>query len=292
MTTITTRHPITLHSGFTFYMIKVPGGIFRMGDNEAYGDEEDTYDHEKIINHVQMRSFWMAEFPTTQQFWLEVIGGENPSYFQGVMRPVEQVSWYHAAAFCNTLNVLRGYKPRYFVDKELRQPLSGEHTGLEKEIDVYIGAKTGGFRLPSEAEWEYAARSSNRISQNQKYAGSNNLDEAGWYNENSHRQTQPVGLKMPNDLGLYDLNGNVWEWCEDQWHDTYEGAPLDGLAWIDQEAWVSRVIRGGDWNVDAQNCCLWCRGDPRPGYRDYAIGFRIVFSGKSGLFQQIDWDLY
>ncbi|AEE53117.1 formylglycine-generating enzyme family protein [Haliscomenobacter hydrossis] len=280
-----TRRPITLPSGFSFHLVEVAGGSFMMGN-----DDEDAYGDEKIIHEVKVPGFWMAEHPTTQALWLDLMGGENPSYFQGARRPVERVSWYDAAAFCNALNALFGYQAKYFVDKKCSQALDIERARSVEypdSIAIYVASSHFGFRLPSEAEWEYAASAplSDRASaplRQWRYAGSNTLDEVGWYDQNSHGQTQPVGLKMPNELGLYDLSGNVWEWCEDQWHGSYEGAPLDGSPWVDQESGAYRVLRGGSWFINARYCRPSYRFNHPPAYRLNAFGFRVVLFPPPG----------
>ena len=276
MTTTITRRPVILPSGFTFHLVEVEGGSFMMGndDEKAYGDE-------KIIHEVKVPGFWMAEYPTTQALWLDLMGGENPSYFQGARRPVEQISWYDSAAFCNALNACFAYSAKYYVDEKRSQVLD---VGLAQSIKsgesmpIYVDSAAYGFRLPTEAEWEFAARggAAATLSDQLRYAGSNVLDEVGWYDENSHSQTQPVGLKMPNELGLCDLTGNVWEWCEDQWHDTYEGAPADGSPWVDQDAGAYRVLRGGGWFNLAQSCRSSRRYDLLPASRYTYVGFRLV----------------
>lgn len=142
---------------------------------------------------------------------------------------------------------------------------------------------SGGYRLPTEAEWEYAARGGPNPEGRPRYeyAGGNKLDEVGWYSENSHRETKPVGLKLPNELGIYDMSGNVWEWCEDQWHGNYEGAPADGSAWRGQEQGAARVSRGGSWGDDAGLCRCASRFYWLPQLRYIHVGFRLVWVSPS-----------
>ncbi|WP_373549152.1 formylglycine-generating enzyme family protein [Haliscomenobacter sp.] len=286
MTSTITRRPVTLPSGFSFHLVEVEGGSFLMGN-----DDEDAYGDEKIIHEVNVPGFWMAEYPTTQDLWLDLMGGENPSYFQGAHRPVEQVSWYDAVAFCNALNACFAYSAKYYVDEKRSQVLNialAQSIKSGESMPIYVDTAAYGFRLPTEAEWEYAAalslvtersrsdRASATLSDRLRYAGSNVLDEVGWYDENSHSQTQPVGLKMANEWGLYDLSGNVWEWCEDQWHETYEGAPTDGSPWVDQDAGAYRVLRGGSWYFNAHYCRSSYRFSYRPARRDDGVGFRVL----------------
>jgi formylglycine-generating enzyme required for sulfatase activity len=172
--------------------------------------------------------------------------GTNPSYFKGKHRPIENVSWEDTQLFLEKLN---------------------------KDVRLEPGQQ---FRLPSEAEWEYAARGG-EFSQGYKYAGSEKLAEVGWYTDNSHSETKPVGLKAPNELDIYDMSGNVWEWCADQWHDSYQGAPNDNSAWVDSiDKGADRVFRGGSWDYDALRCRATYRYDLDPSLRSDDIGFRVV----------------
>ncbi len=133
------------------------------------------------------------------------------------------------------------------------------------------------YRVPSEVEWEYAARGGKYHAEGYKYAGSDRLKDVGWFDENSGNETKPVGLKKPNQLGLYDMSGNVWEWCEDDWHRNYEGAPKNGLAWDDSPKWGSyRVLRGGSWFGGARHCRVANRNNHEPDYRNDFLGFRLA----------------
>ncbi|MDX2286904.1 MAG: formylglycine-generating enzyme family protein [Bacteroidia bacterium] len=227
----------TLPDGFAFRMIYVEGGVFRMG-----GADDAAFSDEKPVHEVRVPSFSLGEYPVTQGLWLAVMGGGNPSGFPGLDRPVELVSWEDAQAFIAKLNGLTGR----------------------------------GYRLPSEAEWEYAARGG-AGSEGYLYAGSDKLKEAGWYNENSGDETHPVGQKLPNELGLYDMSGNVWEWCEDHWHRSYQGALADGSAWVEADrTGLGRVGRGGSWGSDARLCRVSYRNRNSPGYRYRRLGFRLA----------------
>ncbi len=137
------------------------------------------------------------------------------------------------------------------------------------------------FRLPTEAEWEYAARGG-IYSQGYAYAGSDKLKQVGWYDENSNRETHDVGLLLANELGIHDLSGNVLEWCEDDWHGNYDGAPKDGSAWIDSpDRGGYRVVRGGDYFYRALYCRPAYRGRASPDGRGYDIGFRFLLPFQS-----------
>jgi formylglycine-generating enzyme len=182
------------------------------------------------------KPFYIAEFPVTQELY-EAVMETNPSYFKGKKRPVEQVSWLEAKAFIEKLNE--------------------DSDGL--------------FRLPSEAEWEYAARGGNK-NHDFEFSGSENLDLVGWYGMNSNQETKPVGLKMPNELGIYDLSGNVWEWCED-WYEDYSKKPKNGSAYIEKGSY--RVLRGGSWGGTSVRCRTARRYYHSPEFRSRYIGFRL-----------------
>ena len=235
-------HKEILESGFSFEMVWVGGGIFEMGGSDA-----EAYEDEHPVHEVAVPSFYLGKYPVTQELWKEVMGN-NPSVFKGEDRPVETVSWEEAQAFIQKLN---------------------QETGKS-------------YRLPSEAEWEFGARGGIH-SEGYLYSGSDKLKEVGWYDANSGHGTHSVGLKMANELGIFDLSGNVYEWCEDDWHGSYKGAPADGSAWIDHEERGSRrVVRGGSWLDDAQDCRVSYRDSDEPGYRDTDIGFRLALSPSSG----------
>lgn len=217
-------------------LIWVEGGTFKMGSDE--------YNREKPIHEVTVPSFAIGKYLVTQELWTAVME-ENPSWFVGAKRPVEQVSWQDTQRFFEKIN----RDPRLLPGQQ--------------------------FRLPSEAQWEYAARGGSK-SGNFRYAGGDKLDEVGWYDDNSHGETKAVGLKLPNELGLYDLSGNVWEWCEDQYHDSYKGAPKDGSAWLGLEDDAFRVLRGGSWGGSPDGCRPSDRDSDHPAFRNGDVGFRVV----------------
>jgi formylglycine-generating enzyme required for sulfatase activity len=242
-------------NGVSFKMIPVQGGTFTMGCTSEQGS--DCSGDERPVHQVTVSTYYMGETEVTQRLW-EAVMGSNPSHFKNCPEcPVEQVSWEDAQEFIQKLNRLTG--------------------------------KT--FRLPTEAEWEYAARgtsaslsnpTSASLSNPTKYAGSNNVDEVAWHRDNSGGKTHKVKGKRPNELGLYDMSGNVWEWCEDVWHDNYNGAPTDGRPWMAGGNFGLRVIRGGAWGYDAGGCRVSDRSNCAPTYRGFSIGFRVVASRVSG----------
>ncbi len=262
----------TLPSGPSFNLILVEGGTFRMGSPKG---TPDAHDSEQPDHEVQVPSFYMGEFQVTQALW-EAVMGSNPSRFQGASRPVEQVSWYNSAAFCNRLSQKLGLPLCYYSDAGFTKAYSISGA-LTNAGTVFFNAKAGGFRLPTEAEWEYAAWGG-KYSEGYRYAGSDRLIQVGWYTENSGGETHEVGLLYPNELGIYDLSGNVWEWCEDQWHNDYQGAPKDGSTWVDREQGATRVRRGGGCNAGAQYCRSASRYINDPESRDDDHGFRLVLS--------------
>ena len=220
-------------------MVRVPGGRFTMGCTQ---EQSDCDDDEKPAHQVEVRSFEIGKYEVTQELW-EAVMGTNPSHhFSGCARcPVEQVSWDDVQAFLRKLN-----------------------------------AEGGRYRLPSEAEWEYAARGG-RQSRGYQYAGSNDLNAVAWYAHNSGRKAHPVGQKQANELGIHDMSGNVWEWVADCWHESYEGAPRDGQAWTRGDC-SRRVLRGGSWNYEPGHLRSANRDWSTTGIRDNDFGFRIARS--------------
>ena len=219
-------------------MVRVEGGRFTMGCTR---EQERCQGNEKPAHPVEVRSFEMSQYEVTQEVWAAVMG-ENPSHFDNCPQcPVEQVSWDDVQAFLRKLN-----------------------------------AGGGRYRLPSEAEWEYAARGGQQ-SLGYKYAGSNSPGAVGWYGENCGDETHPVGQKQANELGLYDLSGNVWEWVQDCWNRNYTGAPSDGRAWESGQC-RRRVQRGGSWNHFPRNLRSARRDRVSADFRSFYDGFRLARS--------------
>ena len=198
------------------------------------------YEDEKPIHRVQVPAFYLGKYEVTQAQWRKVMGS-NPSYNKNCDDcPVENVSWEEVKDFIRKLNAQSRYT----------------------------------YRLPYEAEWEFAAKGGS-VQQSYMYAGSHTPDEVGWYYKNSGGKTQPVGRLAPNRLGIYDLSGNVWEWCEDYWHNSYKGAPTNGAPWVSPPS-DSRVLRGGSWGSYADYLRVSNRNDFGPSLRDYYVGFRLA----------------
>ncbi|MFK7908068.1 MAG: formylglycine-generating enzyme family protein, partial [Chitinophagales bacterium] len=197
-------------------------------------------------HEIDIPTFYIGKYPVTQALY-EFVMGENPSRFQGKNRPVERVSWHDAKAFIQKLN----------------SDFGGFH-----------------FRLPSESEWEYAARGGKHWEDGFEYAGSNKIEEVAWYDKNSHHETNPVGWRKPNQLGIHDMSGNVWEWCEDDYHSDYQNAPKDGSAWIDEPRSDNnfRVLRGGSWISYSDSCRVARRYSSLPSFRNFYFGLRLCFA--------------
>ena len=268
----------------------VEGGFFEMGDTFGDGDGD-----EKPVHEVYVDGFYMSKYEVTNRQVVEVfnwalrqgkilvtkttvknargnqqelldlddsdcqIGYDgNQLYVKGnyANYPVIEISWYGAIAFCNYLSELVGLTPVYDLS------------------DWSCNWGANGIRLPTEAKWEYAARGGQK-SRGYKYAGSNNVDEVAWYRGNSGRMTHPVGLKQPNELGLYDMSGNVWEWCWD-WYDSdyYSKSPRNNPRGASGGS--NRVRRGGSWFNYARNVRVANRHDVNPSYGNNFLGFRLL----------------
>ena len=223
-------------------------------------------------HEVNLSAYELAAFPVTQALWEAVMGeGSNPSYFEGPRRPVEQVSWYDAVAFCNRLNTRENQSCCYFSDKQCKHPYA-LHGELPNEGSVYCQPAAGVFRLPTEAEWEYAARSVSCKTETE-YAGSDRVKDAAWHGDNSGDETHPVGLLQPNALGLYDMSGNVYEWCWDWYGEYQKGSKPDPVG---PESGERRVLRGGSWYGVIRGVRVSYRGWDDPGNGSDLIGFRLA----------------
>jgi len=219
----------------------------------------------------------VCKYPTTQKMWTEVMEN-NPSEFKGDNKPIESITWWEALEFCNKLSEKYGLEPVYDLSKSKEGILMIKELGGQKVYpDVANFKNTEGFRLPTEVEWEWFARGGQiAIEQgtfNYTYSGSNNIDEVAWYIENSG-ETYNVGLKKPNQLGLYDCTGNVWEWCYDTTENIEEGKNYIYKAFDASNK--SRRLKGGSWNDISKFCAVLNREINQATDAHYVLGFRIV----------------
>ncbi|MBD2319461.1 formylglycine-generating enzyme family protein [Phormidium tenue] len=244
-------------------MMQIPAGTFLMGSPD---NEEGRLDNKESPQHrVSVPSFFMAKYPVTQSQWrivskmpqVKLKLKQNQSQFKGDTRPVEQVSWHEAIEFCARLT---------------------NHTKRQ-------------YRLPTEAEWEYACRAGTTTP---FHFGETISPELANYDASSaygdgvtgeyRQETTPVDhFKIANDWGLSDMHGNVLEWCQDHWHSNYEGSPEDGSAWLTDKSDANRVIRGGSWNYVPRFCRSASRVGNSPDVRDNNLGFRVSCSAPATL---------
>jgi sulfatase modifying factor 1 len=243
-------------------MVSVPAGTFSMGSTAGYSNE-------LPVHSVTLSSYWISKYEITQAQYAEVTGS-SPSYFTGdTSRPVEEVTWYDAVEFCNKLSSAEGYSQVYTITG--RSPATGYPIA---SAAVSVDWTKNGYRLPTEAEWEYAARGGSR-GQGYTYSGSNDVGTVAWYGNNSGCTTHAVGGKAPNELGLYDMSGNVWEWCWD-WYGSYSSSSQTDPRGLDSGS--VRVLRGGSWNDNRYYCRAAVRGYDVPYNRIIYVGFRVVRS--------------
>ena len=228
---------IPVKDGISIEMVKVEAGTFMMG---ATSEMKDPYNMEKPVHQVTLTNdYYMGKYEVTQALW-EAVMGRNPSEYKGDNLPVEQVSWNDCQEFISKLNSLTGRK----------------------------------FRLPTEAEWEYAARGGKK-SRGYQYSGNSNISDVAWYDGNSGSKPHPVGTKQANELGIYDMSGNVWEWCLD-WHGSYSSSSQTNPTGAVSGS--SRVFRGGCWCGIARSCRLSYRSYYTPVYRNNGLGLRLALS--------------
>ncbi len=232
-------------NGVSFKMMKVSGGTFQMGATSEQGS--DAYENEEPVHSVTLSDYWIGETEVTQALWYAVMGQRptsdgdqwSSSYGLGDNYPVYDVSWNDCQEFIAKLNQLTGMT----------------------------------FRLPTEAEWEFAARGGNS-SQGYKYAGSNTIGDVAWYASNSSSMAHPVARKSPNELGLYDMSGNVYEWCQD-WYGSYSSSAQTDP--VGPSSGSSRVARGGNWRYSAWYCRVALRYPDTPSNRYSYLGLRLAF---------------
>ncbi|MFM1843040.1 MAG: hypothetical protein RLZZ490_1782, partial [Cyanobacteriota bacterium] len=227
-------------------LVDIPAGTFWMGSAD---DDPDAEDDEKPRHQITLSAFQIGKYPITHAQY-EVVMGNNPSGFVGnPNHPVEQVTWQNAQEFCQRLSQITGQR----------------------------------YRLPTEAEWEYACRAG---TETHYYFGDDEseLENYAWFHGNSDGQTHPVGEKRPNAWGLYDMHGNVWEWCADSWHGSYATKPSrfkkqGNEAWVDKST-KNYVLRGGSWRLPPGNCRSAYRNDYLPDFQNSLLGLRVVCVGS------------
>lgn len=253
---------LNVSSALPLHMVFIPGGTFLMG---SPNDEPERDVREGPQHDVTLPQFFLGRYPVTQSQWrfvtgLPQVGRElqlNPSQFEGDNRPVEEVSWYEALEFCDRLS---------------------RHTGRI-------------YRLPTEAEWEYACRAGTTTAFHfgktitSELANYRGIEIYNKTSQGEYRQeTTPVEhFESANAWGLSDMHGNVWEWCQDHWHDNYEGAPINGSAWLSEGEDTGRVIRGGSWYNAPRNCRSACCSLSNPRVSNSYIGFRVICSAPRTL---------
>jgi len=267
-------------------MVWVPAGSFTMGSNDP-----NDYNAQPAHQVNLTKGFWMGKYQVTQEQYEDVMG-HNPSYFTTAngqppasgendrRRPVEQVSWYDVILFCNKLSIMEGLSPAYRINGSTNPNDWGNVPDwyMDSVWDaVQIVEGSMGYRLPTEAQWEYAAKGAKSTGPYFIYSGSNYADDVAWYWENSGGQTREVGKKAPNELGIYDMSGNVWEWCWNWWEEYTSSAKTDPMGPLDASSWSFRVLRGGGWGYSVEDARSAIRGGwYGPNDRYFSIGFRVL----------------
>ncbi|MCC6698230.1 MAG: formylglycine-generating enzyme family protein [Candidatus Hydrogenedentes bacterium] len=226
-------------------MVRIPAGAFRMGSDNG-GDDEQP------VHEVKVGAFLMDVYEVTQKDF-EALMGQNPAKFKDPTHPVEQLGWFSAIKYCNTRSMREGLTPCYDLDT------------------AACNLAADGYRLPTEAEWEYACRAGSDTA----YSFGDEERQLGsraWFDENAEASTKPVGQKTPNAWGLYDMHGNVWEWCTDVYSENaYE--TTSGPDPCNQTEGEGRVLRGGGWDSPAELCRSATRYSEEPGLADVCFGY-------------------
>ncbi len=279
-------------------MVFVKGGTFMMGNPRTSGRYKGDPD-EKPPHKVRLHSFYIGKYEVTVKEYKEFINDKSfhefsafredkmpappdstwfqghpgtQAYYQKIGKkwwgwkdnyPMQHVTWYDAIAYCNWLSKKLGYEECYY----------------EKDGGIYCDFTKNGFRLPTEAEWEYAARGGQK-SHNYIFSGSNDYTQVAWVDETTFLTgPRPVGIKKPNELGIYDMTGNVWEWCYD-WYSPvfYQNSPVDNP--VNDRPTGYKVIRGGGWHYRPEYSTVTSRDGPKPSYTNYDYGFRLARNAK------------
>ena len=253
--------------------VLVPAGTFQMGSEKGESDNKPV--HQVTIT----KSFYMGKYEVTQAEYEKYCsyGGNSPSlsYGDGDNYPAYYVSWYDALVYCNKRSMAEGLTPCYSISGSTDPKDWGEVPTSSNNT-----WNANGYRLPTEAEWEYAARAGDNTVDSLTYSGTSDekkLDEYAWYDSNSTIKTHEVGTKSPNEFGLYDMSGNVWEWCWN-WHtDSYNAETEGGSNPTGASSGLYRVSRGGGWDGNSSNCAVSYRYYSSPNNRyGFSLGFRVV----------------
>ena len=227
-----------------------------------------------IDDEKELFDIEVFKYQVTQAIWTEIMGN-NPSTFKGENKPVETISWWDTLEFCNKLSEKYGLIPVYNIDKKRGILTINQIDGEISFPDKADFSKTEGFRLPTEIEWEWFAIGGKLSNKDEKILDTNKMEEEAWYYKNSGGRTNNVGLKKPNQLGIYDCIGNVWEWCYDTTEGDIESGKLYVYTALDSRK-KYREIRGGSWKNGENTCTLFFRDYCDTFYADSTIGFRIV----------------
>lgn len=266
----------TVTSVYDIYdrMAYVPGGTFSMGRTSGIGNS-----NELPVHDVAISPFYIGKYEVKQSEWLDIMGS-NPSNFTGDLnRPVERINWYSALVYCNKRSIAEGLVPVYSINSSTNPdnwgavPMSSANPTWDAAVCDWT---VNGYRMPTEAEWEYAARGAQNTP-DYLYSGNNDISIVAWFGGNAGGRTQPVGTKLENGLGIFDMSGNVNEWCWDWFNtDYYTYSPVNNPA--GPSFGSLRVLRGGCWNYPSENCRLAYRNSIVPNYYSMYYGLRLVRS--------------
>jgi len=267
-------------------MVYVEGGTFLMGCSPERGDtilrNGNGCNSDETSHKVSISSFYIGKYEVSQKEWKDIMGTvsgwANPSYFStcGDNCPVERVNWYAAVYYCNLLSINQNKTPVYKKNGNSNPSNWGTIPSASRDTlwdAITMDPSANGYRLPTEAEWEYAARGG-LLSQGFPFAGAKSIDVIGWNSENSMGKTHPTGQKAANELGIYDMTGNVLEWCWDWYDARYYSEGQCNPTGINTGS--IRVFRGGSWNYDPVYCRSAFRIYWRPGNQHNNVGFRLA----------------